>query len=120
MAHYAKVENGIVVRVVVVGEDYLEEFLKLNPGQWVQTSYNTFRGAHLQGGVPLRKNFAGIGYTYDSELDAFIPPCVFSSWVLNTETCDWEPPIPYPNDGGMYTWNELDRSWKQIEDPVAE
>lgn len=116
MAHYAKVENGIVTHVVVVGEEYLDEFKQMNPGTWVQTSYNTFAGQHALGGTPLRKNFAGVGYLYDEVRDAFIPQRVFSSWVLNEDTCQWEPPIPYPTDGGNYVWNELERCWHQIFD----
>jgi hypothetical protein len=116
MAHYAKVDNGLVTQVVVVSEDYLEEFVSRNPGFWVQTSYNTYAGVHALGGVPLRKNFAGVGYTYDAARDAFIPPMVFASWVLNEETCQWEPPIAYPDDGRAYVWNEAAQSWSVIDD----
>lgn len=117
MAHYAKVENNIVTQVVVVGEDYVEQLKIDHPGEWIQTSYNTFGGVHALGGVPLRKNYAGIGYTYDRARDAFIPQKDYASWVLNEDTCQWEPPIPYPSDGLPYVWNELTRNWVAINDP---
>lgn len=119
MAHYAKIENGIVTQVVVVAETYLDEFKRLNPGIWIQTSYNTYAGQHATGGTPLRKNFAGIGYSYDETRDAFIPQRGYASWVLNEDTCQWEAPIPYPTDGGAYVWNELERSWHRIVDDQA-
>jgi hypothetical protein len=111
MGHYAKIENGIVVQVNVVEED----FFKANPdrytGQWVQTSYNTKGGVHLLGGTPLRKNYAGIGYTYDEARDAFIAPKPFPSWILNEETCIWEAPIAEPNDNKFYRWDEENQQW---------
>lgn len=116
MAHYAKVEGNLVTQVVVVAEDYLDEFVAANPGRWLKTSYNTYAGKHALGGVPLRKNYAGLGYTYDEIRDAFIPPMVFASWVLNEETCQWEPPAPYPSDGLTYAWNESIRGWSLIDD----
>ena len=78
---------------------------------WKQTSYNTHGGVHDNGGTPLRKNHAGIGYTYDEDRDAFIPPKIFKSWVLNEDTCLWESPIPYPQDNNQYSWNEQNQSW---------
>ena len=78
---------------------------------WKQTSYNTYGGVHSSGGTPLRKNFAGIGMTYDEDRDAFIHKKPFNSWVLNENTCLWESPIPYPQDGNMYKWNEQNQSW---------
>ena len=81
------------------------------PGEWIQTSYNTKGGVHLLGGTPLRKNYAGIGYTYDRQKDAFIPPKPFNSWVLNEETCLWEAPTPYPIDANSYEWDETTTSW---------
>jgi len=73
---------------------------------WKQTSYNTIGGVHSSGGTPLRKNHAGIGYTYDEDRDAFIPPKPFNSWTLNETTCLWESPVAYPTDGEIYNWNE--------------
>lgn len=78
----------------------------IRPSNWKQTSYNTVRNQHRLGGTPFRKNFAGEGYTYDSTRDAFIPPQPYSSWILNETTCDWDPPITYPTDGGKYEWDE--------------
>jgi hypothetical protein len=106
MAHYAKIENAVVQQVIVADE----EFVRQLDGQWVQTSFNTHGGTHPEG-RPLRKNFAGIGYTYDSDRDAFIPPRPFESWVLVEETCLWDSPVPYPNENGDYYWNESTLSW---------
>ena len=112
MAHFAKVENGIVTQVIVA----VPAFINLLPDfdSWIQTSYNTFGGTHRLGGTPLRKNYAGVGYTYDSTKDAFIPPKEFNSWVLNEETCLWEPPIEYPNDEKIYKWNEEITNWEEV------
>lgn len=107
MAHYAKIEDGIVTEVIVAEQDYIDSI----EGQWIQTSYNTLGGEHKTNGTPLRKNFAGIGYTYDSQRDAFIPPKTFNSWVLDEETCLWEAPVAKPNDGKKYDWNEETVSW---------
>lgn len=114
MAHFAKVLNGTVVEVIVAEPDFFDSFVDTSPGEWIQTSYNTKGGVHELGGTPLRKNFAGIGYTYDSQRDAFIPPKPYASWILNEETCLWEPPTPYPNDGKEYNWNESTTSWVEI------
>lgn len=113
MAHFARVENGIVTEVIVAELDFFNSFTEQPTGDWIQTSYNTRGGVHLNGGTPLRKNYAGVGFTYDSERDAFIPPKVFNSWVLNEESCLWEAPIPKP-EGGMHQWDEETLSWKQI------
>ena len=78
---------------------------------WKQTSYNTIGGVHKSGGTPLRKNYAGIGYTYDEDKDAFIPPKPFNSWTLNETTCFWEAPVAYPDDDNDYTWNESTQTW---------
>jgi len=83
---------------------------------WKQTSYNTTGGEHTDGGTPLRKNHAGIGYTYDEDRDAFIPPKPFSSWILNETTCLWEAPVAYPTDGQAYQWNETDQQWDEVDD----
>jgi hypothetical protein len=115
MAHYAKVENNLVTYVIVADAAFIATLPDTE--LWLQTSYNTRGGVHYgqdgkpDGGIALRKNYAGIGYTYDSVLDAFIPPKPFSRWLLNVQTCLWEAPIPYPNDGKPYAWNESTQSW---------
>ena len=106
MAHFAKVKNGIVTKVIVAEQDYIDNLIDHEPGKWVQTSYNTYRGEHKLGGTPLRKNYAGTGFTYDITRDAFIPPQQFASWKLNETTCLWDPPIPRPTDGKFYRWDE--------------
>jgi hypothetical protein len=112
MAHYAKVDQGRVLKVIVADEDYINSFVDTEPGNWIQTSYNTRGGVHILGGTPLRKNFAGVNYTYDAQRDAFIPPKEFNSWVLNETTCLWEAPVAHPNENGEgYKWNESTTSW---------
>ena len=115
MAHYAKVNNGIVEQVIVAEADYFDTFIDNSPGEWIQTSYNTRGGVHYEPNTDtpsddqskaLRKNYAGIGYTYDSDRDAFIPPKPYNSWTLNETTCWWEAPVAYPSDGELYSWNE--------------
>jgi hypothetical protein len=112
MSHFAKVENGIVTQVIVAEQDVIDSGL-FGTG-WVQTSYNTSGGVHKNGGIPLRKNYAGIGYTYDSTRDAFIAPQPFASWKLNETTCLWDALTPYPEDGKMYCWNEETLSWVEM------
>ena len=112
MSHFAKVENGIVVSVIVAEQDVIDTGL-FGTG-WVQTSYNTYGGVHRLGGTPLRKNYAGIGYTYDVDLDAFYAPRPYPSWALDTDTCRWNAPVSYPTDNKLYSWNEETTSW--IED----
>jgi hypothetical protein len=115
MAHFAKIENEIVTQVNVVDEEYFAANRETRyTGQWVQTSYNTHGGVHALGGTPLRKNYAGIGFTYDEERDAFIPPIPYSKWILNEDTCQWEAPIPYPTDGLMYIWNDNKSEWEEV------
>jgi hypothetical protein len=109
MSHFAKVENGVVTQVIVAEADFIA--ILPDADSWVQTSYNTRGGVHLNGGTPLRKNYAGIGYTYDVQRDAFIPPKSLASWVLNDDTCLWEAPVPYPTDGKEYGWDESTLSW---------
>lgn len=109
MAHFANVVDGIVTNVIVAEQDFIDSL----PGQWVQTSFNTVGGIHVQGGTPLRMNYAEVGGTYDAERDAFIPVQPFPSWVLNNDTCLWEPPVPAPLGAG-YTWDESTRSWVQL------
>ena len=96
MSHFAKVENGIVTHVIVAEQDFINSGLVGDPSIWIQTSYNTYAGEHRLGGTPLRKNYAGLGYTYDSERDAFIPPNPFPSWILDENTCLWNPPTGRP------------------------
>lgn len=113
MSHFAKVENGIVTQVIVADQQFIDSGVLGDPTQWIQTSYNTFGGAHRSGGTPLRKNYAGIGYLYFADIDAFVPPKTFESWVLNTETGLWEAPTPRPDDGKNYLWNEEEKNWKE-------
>lgn len=114
MSHFAKVCDGKVVQVIVAEPEFFDTFVDSSPGTWIQTSYNTYGGKHLLGGTPLRKNYAGIGYTYDSARDAFIPPQPFTSWTLNEESCLWEAPIPMPTDGEMYSWDEANQTWVKV------
>jgi hypothetical protein len=124
MAHFAKLNNdNIVIDVQSVHNNTATDesagitFLNNLYGTsdtWKQTSYNTKGGVHLLGGTPLRKNYAGIGYTYDEDKDAFIPPKDYPSWTLNETTCLWEAPIARPDDGKYYEWNEDTTSWEEI------
>lgn len=116
MAHFAKVEDNIVVEVIVAEREFIDSGVLGDPSKWIQTSYNTFGGVNRRpGGVPLRMNYAGIGYLYDEELDAFIPPKPFDSWSLNRDNCCWESPIPKPDDGKTYIWNEEELTWDESE-----
>lgn len=118
MSHFAKVENGIVTQVIVAEQDFIDSGV-VGHG-WVQTSYNTRGGVHYgndgqpDGGVALRKNYAGINYSYDETRDAFIPPQTFASWTLDEDTCNWNPPVPMPTDGKLYTWDEETTSWVEV------
>ena len=121
MAHYAFLdENNIVVEVItgkdegVDGVNWEEYYGNFRGKVCKRTSYNTFGGVHSLGGVPYRKNYAGIGYTYDETRDAFISSKPYPSWLLNESTCLWESPVPYPNDGNFYEWNEEAQSWIQV------
>ena len=115
MAHFAKVKDGKVLRVIVAEQEFVDSYIDNIPGQWIQTSYNTWGGVHKLGGTPLRKNFAGVGYTYDDVRDAFIPPKPFNSWILNETTCLWDPPVAKPDNTKDYEWNEETTSWDLIE-----
>lgn len=112
MGHYAYLDEDNIVTQVIVGKDEGEDGI-----DWEQyygakrTSYNTQGGVHTSGGVPFRKNFAGIGYKYDAQRDAFIPPQPYASWALNEQSCLWEPPVAMPQDGGSYEWDEPTGSW---------
>jgi hypothetical protein len=110
MAHFAKVLDGKVTQVIVAEPEFFDTFVDSSPGQWIQTSYNTHGGQHPEG-RPLRKNYAGIGFTYDPVRDAFIPPQPFASWTLNEDTCLWSAPAAYPTDGKIYHWDEPTTSW---------
>lgn len=125
MAHFSKVLDGIVVDIIVAEQEFFDSFIDETPGEWVQTSYNTRGGKHYDPETgelsadqtkALRKNYAGIGYTYDKERDAFIPPKNYASWVLNEETCLWEAPVAYPDDGEDYVWNEETTRWVVSEE----
>jgi hypothetical protein len=108
MAHFAKVVNGIVEQVIMAEQEFIDS-INDDSCQWIQTSYNTIGGAHSDG-RPMRKNFAGVGFTYDSERDAFIPPQPYPSWVLDEESCTYSAPVPRPAGKG-YSWNESSNSW---------
>ena len=129
MASFAKLGlNGKVIEVQSVNNEVLHDangveqenigidFLTQLTGWaiWKQTSYNTKSGTHKNGGTPFRKNFAGIGYTYDEDRDAFIPPRPYPSWTLNETTCVWDPPVVKPDDGQQYTWNEENQTWDLV------
>ena len=111
MAHFAKVVSGVVTQVIVAESEFFQTFVDSSPGEWIQTSYNTRAGQHDLGGTPLRKNYAGIGFSYDSTRDAFIPPQPYPSWTLNEETCLWECPVEHPADNKVYNWNEETQAW---------
>ena len=110
IGHFAKVLDGKVTQVIVAEPEFFETFVDSSPGTWIQTSYNTHGGQHPEG-RPLRKNYAGIGFTYDSVRDAFIPPQPFASWLLDEDTCLWNAPVAYPTDGKIYRWDEATLSW---------
>jgi hypothetical protein len=102
MSHFAKIENNIVTEVIVAEQDFINSGLVGDSFLWVQTSYNG----------NFRKNYAAIGFTYDKTRDAFIPPQPYPSWTLNEDTCLWESPVAYPDDGNIYEWNESDQQWE--------
>ena len=120
MSHFAKVENGIVTQVIVAENDFISTGALGDPAAWVQTSYNTKANTHYghdgqpDSGTPLRGNYAGIGYTYDSTHDVFYAPKPYASWSLNQTTWIWEAPTSYPTDGHQYFWNEETTSWVEI------
>ena len=124
MAHFAKVVNGVVEKVIVAEQSFIDNFIDNSPGQQIQTSYNTHGGIHYepnsqtpredQSGA-LRYNYAGEGYLYDAEADAFYEPQPFPSWTLNTSTYMWEAPVAYPIDGQKYNWNEENQTWEISE-----
>jgi hypothetical protein len=105
MTHFAKVQDGVVTQVIVAEPEFFNTFVDSSPGEWIQTSYTG----------SIRKNYAGIGFTYDKDRDAFIPPQPYASWILNEETCLWESPVPYPADSNQCRWNEETQSWELID-----
>jgi hypothetical protein len=127
MGHYAFLGPSNIVTEVITGKDEHEPGPDGEVRDWEvwygnfrgqvckRTSYNTRGGVHAFGGTPYRKNYAGLGYIYDEQRDAFIPPRPFSSWVLNEDTCLWDAPVPYPQDGKMYQWSEDDQLWLAVE-----
>lgn len=108
MAHFAQVKNGIVLRVIVAEQDFIDSGAVGDPANWVQTSYNAKEGDGL------RKNYAGVGYIYDKTLDAFLPPKPFDSWSLDQEKGIWNPPTESPKDGKIHEWDEITTSWKEV------
>lgn len=115
MSHFAQLdENGVVMQVIRITQDVIDTGAFGEPLSFVQTSYNTNGGIHSEGGTPLRKNFASVGYTYDSVRDAFIPPKPYPSWTLNEQTCLWDAPTPMPADGKLYEWAEGALSWMEV------
>ena len=121
MAHFAKVENGVVTQVIVIDQETLNLGHWGDPSLWVQTSYNTQANKHTQGGTPVRGNYAGIGYTYDKVNDVFYSAQPFESWTISESTdWVWTPPTPMPvEEGKMYSWNEETKSWDEITLPSA-
>jgi hypothetical protein len=126
MAHFARVENGIVKQVIVAEQDFIDNIVGDAPGEWIQTSINTHGGVHYQANVypktpsddqtqALRYNFAGTNWHYDRDADAFYSPQPYPSWTLNTSTYLWEAPVARPTDDGIYDWNEETQTWDAVE-----
>ena len=124
MAHYAKVQQGKVTKVIVAEKEFIDSYVDTEPGKWSQTSYNTYGGVHYDRSTnpptpskdqskALRKNYAGVNFIYDKTKDAFYEPQPYPSWTLNSNTCLWEAPLEYPSDGKFYDWDELSKSWKE-------
>ena len=105
MSYYAKIENNIVTKVIVAEADFFDTFVDDTPGQWLETK--------MDGSI--RKNYAGVGFTYDATRDAFIPPNQYESWTLNESTCQWVCPVAYPDEAKLYNWNETTTNWEEIE-----
>jgi hypothetical protein len=113
MSHFAKVVDGKVTQVIVAEKEFFDTFVDSSPGNWIQTSYNTFGNQHPEG-RPLRGNYAGIGYNYDATNDVFYAPQPFPSWTLNNTTWTWEAPVAMPTDGKKYKWNESITNWEEV------
>ena len=125
MSYYAKVVDGIVTQVISAEADFFKTFVDTSPGTWIQTSYNTRGGIHYapnsdtpDGGIALRGNYAGIGYTYDSANDVFYASQPYPSWIIAAPTWTWTAPVPYPDDGKMYEWDETTKSWILEQDQI--
>jgi len=126
MSHFAKVKDGVVTKVIVAEQEFIDNYHDGEPGVWVQTSYNTHGGVHYVPNQPdtpsedqskaLRKNYAGINWIYDRSRDAFYEPQPYPSWTLNEDTCWWEAPVAYPSDGKLYDWDESSKSWVKSTD----
>jgi len=121
MSHFAKVVDGIVTNVIVAEQEFIDTGHLGDPANWIQTSYNTSGGKHYapnshdeDDGIALRKNYAGIGYTYDKVRDAFYSPQPYPSWTLNEDACQWYAPVGSPDDGKMYKWDEDTKTWKEV------
>ena len=114
MAHFAKVTDGKVTKVIVAEQEFFDTFVDTSPGEWIQTSYNTYGNQHTQGGTPLRGNYAGVGYTYDKTNDVFYEPKPYASWIMNESTWLWQAPVSMPDDGKNYEWIESTTSWNEI------
>lgn len=125
MSYFAKVCDGIVLNVISAEADFFDNYVEKTPGTWIQTSYNTHGGIHYgpdgqpDGGIALRANYAGIGYTYNQQYDVFYAPQPYPSWTISAPTWLWQPPVPYPNDGQDYYWDEATKSWVLIDPVVA-
>lgn len=120
MSHFAKVTDGKVTQVIVAEKEFFDTYIDSTPGEWIQTSYNTRGGVHYgqdgqpDGGVALRGNYAGIGYTYDRTNDVFYPAQPFPSWTISAPDWTWKAPVAMPTDGKMYTWDESTKSWVEV------
>ena len=122
MSHFAEIDSdGIVKRVLVAEQDFINSGAVGDTNNWIQTSYNTRKGKHyppnsvVSDGDGLRKNYAGVWYTYDATRDAFIAPQPYPSWILDDDTCQWNTPVAYPDDGKMYSWDEDTLSWVEVK-----
>ena len=116
MGHFAKCVDGKVTQVIVAEPDFFDTFVDSSPGQWLQTSYNTHANQHPEG-RPLRGNYAGIGFIYDSQHDVFYPPKPYPSWSIDQVTWNWKAPVPYPGTGKSYTWDEGNNTWVEVQLP---
>jgi hypothetical protein len=122
--HFAEINSdNIVTNVIVAEQEFIDSGAVGDANNWIQTSYNTKCGVHYapnsntpDGGVALRKNYAGIGYIYDQTRDAFYGPQPFASWTLDDDTCQWNAPVAYPDDGKMYSWDEDNTRWEEVTD----
>jgi len=132
MSHFAKVQDGVVTQVIVAEPEFFDTFVDNSPGKWIKTSYNIRGGVYYDPATNQpaadqsivdgdearqRKNYAGVGFTYDKDRDAFIPPKPYDSWILNEDTCLYEAPVAYPDDGNDYTWDEQTTDWVLVEEP---